>query len=108
MIPTQAMIDKDATRRVGMMFPLSCALGLRFVTGAGVDYPGFDQDAVQKALGNARFAALMNKVTNVFSCGHRTVQLQVTDPVTHQPKTVEAEAHAIYAKDLEAFLAAGG
>ena len=76
-------------------YPMSTALGLAPVsTSPGVELAGFDEDAVRAKLGDARYFALMAKVTNVFSCGHRLKN--------------GVEAHAIYANDVESFLKAGG
>jgi len=89
-------------------YPRSVGLGLEPVRTApasrnsdGVQHAGFDEDAVKGKLGAARYASFMSKLVNdkaysgsVFSCGHR-----ITNGV---------EAHAIYADDLERFLASGG
>lgn len=77
------------------MYPKSAALGLSFVCPSpGNEYPGFDEDEVKAKLGDSRFANLMKTVKSVFSCGHRIKN--------------GAEAHAIYAYDLESFLNGGG
>jgi hypothetical protein len=92
---------------VGNLFPLSAKLGLKFVSASpGIDHSGFDYDEVQAKLGPKRFDALMSKVTNVFSCGHRHFKGQLVDPKTKAVTTIDLEAHAIYGKDLEAFLQA--
>lgn len=78
------------------MYPRSVALGLSPASnGDGIQFGGFDQEEVEKALGEDRFQKLMAGVKHVFSCGHR-----VGDD--------GAEIHCIYAHDLESFLQAGG
>lgn len=85
------MLHPDAKE----IYPKSAALGLKFVsTGKDVDVAGFDEDEVKKALGATKFNSLLNKLTHVFNVGHRKRD-DGTNP------------NAIYATDLEAFLAGG-
>ena len=97
------------------MYARAAALGLKPVqTASDVQHAGFDIDEVQKALGAARFAKLIEGKSytsgvpvgrapgaiQVFSCGHRSW------PGDHaEPHKQNAEVHCIYAQDLEQFLA---
>jgi len=78
------------------MYPLSAKLGIE-VVDAG---PGFDELELENALGEKRFAALAKTVKSVFSCNHAKY------PAGHQ--LAGYEVHCFYAKDVEAFLKAGG
>lgn len=88
--------------KVFQMYPRSAALGLRFVRTAPNeehDHDGFDGEEVNKALGDARYAVLMELVaerSSVFVCGHREYSAD------HELKG--CEVHCLYAKDVERFL----
>ncbi len=65
-------------------------------------HDGFDIDDVKAALGAARFNLLMTSIQEVFCCAHRAW------PLSHADATKRgAEAHCIWASDLEKFLKAG-
>jgi hypothetical protein len=95
-IPARGSIPRRIFRST---YPLSYALGLRPVSANGADYEGFDQDAVESALGTDRFNKLMAQITNVFCCGHR--HWPADHPESHKRG---CEVHCVYARDLEAFL----
>lgn len=80
--------------------PVSVRPGSAPPTQPAVELPGFDNDQVLAALGQARYNNLVTAIKTagysgaVFSCGHRTVN--------------GVEVHCFYASDVEKFLAAGG
>lgn len=94
------------TPQAKSMYPRCATLNLQFVQAPGAsanELPGFDDEMVLKALGQTRYNNLMATVKNVFVCAHRSYGKA---PTTGKP--TGTEVHCIYAKDLEAFLAAGG
>lgn len=90
------MIHPNTHPNLAMWFPLSADLGLEPVDAG----PGFDTLELEKALGEERYSALMNKVKQVFCCAHALY------PEDHA--LAGREVHCVYAADLEDFLKAGG
>ena len=92
-------------------FPRSAALGLKPVANGA--YEGFDLDDVAIALQAERFSRLESFLSNrsVFVCGHRTVPHEVQyigNDGQKFTKTIQVEAHCVYARDLDEFLAQEG
>jgi hypothetical protein len=95
-VPARGVIPRRVFRSV---YPLSYALGLRFVSLNGNESEGFDIDEVEKKLGTDRFKSLLTGLKEVFCCGHRNW------PADHQePNRRNCEVHCVWARDLEAFL----